>query len=81
MSDGESWFNKRPQKKNLSREVYYSQVLEEEHGTPAELTRGGQGELQIEGTTGPGVYAFTKVYGWSALGFSGQGWIGQFKPK
>lgn len=32
-------------------------------------------------STGPRPYAFTKVHGWSALGFPGQGWISQFKPK
>lgn len=54
---------------NRSRKVYYSQVLGEAHGMYEEAIVGDQGRVQGEREVGPGAQAFTRVHGWSALGF------------
>lgn len=56
--------------RNGNREVHYSQVLEEIPGTPPGAAWGGQGVL-ADRAARPGVHAFIRVCGCSALGFSG----------
>lgn len=40
-----------------------------------------EGQNRVQSWTGTGAHTFIRVCVWSTLGFSDQGWIGQFKPK
>lgn len=68
-------------KGNRNRKVYYSHVPEEAHGMYEGAIVGDQGRGQGEREVGPGAQTFTRVHGWSALGFPGLGKTGQCKPK
>lgn len=69
----------RPEEKFRSHS-YYSQILEEVSGTPRGATLGSQGRVQTE-RQDLGHMPLLGSVRWSALGFLGYDWIGQFKPK
>lgn len=60
-------------RRNLNRDVYYSHVLKELHGSPPGSTQRGQGKMWAERVARPGTCAFSKVHGWSALGYPDKG--------